>query len=107
MQGMGSKQIRNNDLEPIGVVKHNAPLNTRKCELQYLNFFVEDMTVNQIAENMFSQVGSEGNQFLLLKDITDQYKDDSVINKNNGFLTSKPGNLSAKKINIGWTLQME
>ena len=52
---------------------------------------------------MFSQIDSQGNHFLLLKKIKNQYKYASSITGNNGFLTSKYGNFHAKKTTIGWT----
>jgi hypothetical protein len=39
----------------------------------------EKYQANMIAENMFAQVDSEGNQFLLLQEITDHKKDHSAV----------------------------
>ena len=65
------------------------------------------MTVNQISENMLSQIDSQSNHFLLIKEINEHYKDSSAINRANGFLISKSGNVHAKKITRGWTFQVE
>ena len=39
--------------------------------------------------------------------INDNCKDDSVINKTNGFLTRKTFNMHAKKKNLRWNLKVE
>ena len=97
MQGVVRKRTRNDDCEPLGVVNQNPLLDTRKFEVQYLGGFVEKMTVNHITENMLLQVESEENHFILLKEITYQFKDSSAVNNNNCFLARNSGNLYANK----------
>ena len=75
----------------------NPLLGQIKYEVQYLDDFVEHMTQNQIADNMLLRVDYEGNHFLLLKDVTDYFKDSSDITNTNGLLTRQSGNLHAKK----------
>ena len=87
-------------------MNRNPLINTMKYEVYYLDGFVEEMTVDQIAENMLLQVKYEGDDLLLIKDISDQYKDTSVINKTNGFLNRKLGKFHANKTTIEWTLQV-
>ena len=65
------------------------------------------MNGDHTKENMLLQVESKVNHFLLLKDITDQCKNSYAINKTNGFLTIKSGNLHANKATRGWTLQVD
>ena len=48
---------------------------------------------------MLSQIDSQGNHFLLIKEINEHYKYSSAINRANGFLISKSGNVHAKKDN--------
>ena len=91
----------------FGVVNHNPLLDTRNYEVQYVDDFMEEMTANHIAENMLSQVYSEGNHFLFIKDITDHCKDSSYINKTDNFLNVKSGNLHVNHTTRGWTLQVE
>ena len=50
---------------------------------------------------------SERNYFLLINYINDNCKDDSVINKTNGFLTRKTSNMHAKKKILRWNLKVE
>ena len=105
--GRVKKRVQNNDGQAVGIVNRNPLLDTSKYEVEYFDGYVEEMTTNQIAENMLSQIDSEGNHFLLLKEISDHCKDASAINKVDGFLTSKSGNVHAKKTTRGWTLQVE
>ena len=69
--GVVRKRVRNNYGEPVSVVNQNPLIDTSKYEVQYLVFFVEDITVNQTTENMLSQVKSEKDHLVLLKYITD------------------------------------
>ena len=101
------KRINNNDGDPVGVVRRNPILNTSRYEVQYLDGFVEEMTSNQIADNMLSQVDSVGNHFLLIQEINDHCIYYSVINNSNDFLTRKSVKLYENKTNIWWTLQVE
>ena len=65
------------------------------------------MTTNQVTKNMLSHIDSQGNHFLLLKEINNHCKDASSINRTDGFLMGKSGNVQAKKISRGWTFQVE
>ena len=42
-----------------------------------------------IAENLYSQVDSEGHQHLVLKDIDDHERSDEVVDASDGFTTSR------------------
>ena len=59
--GTTLNRIRNNYGDPVGVVNHTPILNTNKYELQYMDYFMEDITANHITENMLFQVDSGGN----------------------------------------------
>ena len=56
---------------------------------------------------MLSHIDSKGKYFLLLKEINDQCKDASEINRAKGFMTRKSGNVHAKKTTRGLTLWVE
>ena len=65
------------------------------------------MTTNQNSRNMLSQIDSQVNHFLFLKEINDHCKDESEINRSDGFLTRKSGDVHAKKTARSFTLQVE
>jgi hypothetical protein len=51
---------------------------TREYEIKFKDGTHEKYQANVIAVNMFAQVDSEGNQFLLLQEITDHKEDHSA-----------------------------
>ena len=60
-----------------------------------------------IYENNLSQVVSERHHYQLLKDINDQSADGSELNRSNGLIRSRGGNLHTKKTTIDWKLEVE
>ena len=81
MWGVVSNRIIKNDGDLVGIVNRNPLLDTSKYELQYLDGFMEAMNENQTADKMLSQLESEGDRLLLIKETTDHSKDASTINK--------------------------
>ena len=75
-----------------------------KYEVEYLDGYIEEMTNNQISENMLSQIDSQGYHFFLLKKINNHCKYASAINMDDGFLTSKSVNVQENKTTRGWNL---
>ena len=65
------------------------------------------MTTNQNSGNMLSQIDSQVNHFLFLKEINDNCKDEYEINRSDGFLTRKSGDVHANKTARNFTLQVE
>jgi hypothetical protein len=59
------------DGKPIGRARANPLLDTREYEIEFTNGMHERDQANIIAENMYAQVDSKGNQFLLSQEITD------------------------------------
>lgn len=57
-------------------------------EVQFSDGTTEELTANVIAENMLSDVDSEGYHYQLLSEIVDHKKDGSAILKSNGFIRS-------------------
>jgi hypothetical protein len=59
---------------------------------------------NVIAENLFSQVDSDGRRFFVLSEITDHSADGRAIKQAYGFTRSYNGNQVPKQTTIGWKL---
>jgi hypothetical protein len=74
---------------------------TREYEIEFADGTHEKYKANVIAENMFAQVGSEGNhhQVLLLQEITDHKKDHSAVPISEG--TAHGANGQAKPTKAG------
>jgi hypothetical protein len=67
------------DGNPIGIGHSNPLLDTRIYKVQFPDGHTEEYAANAIAENIYSQVDEEGNQYLLLKETTDHSRDGSAI----------------------------
>ena len=74
------------DGEPIGRAHNNPLFDTREYEVEFTDGTHERYQANVIAENMCAQVDNEGNEFLLLKEITDHKSDESAIQIADGMI---------------------
>jgi hypothetical protein len=101
------KRARGEDGNPIGRRNQNPILDTREYEVEMPDGTIAEYTANTIAENIYSQVDSEGRQYLMLSEIIDHKKDLSAITKDQGFTTSYNGNRVKKKTTKGWKLCVE
>ena len=62
------------------------------------------MTTNQIAGKKLSQIDSQGNHLLEIKEINGHCKYASSINSSNIFIMRNSGNVHAKQTTKGYTL---
>jgi hypothetical protein len=101
------KRTRGLDGKPIGCA-HANPLFETPVSMKS-NLQVEHMRyqVNIIAENMYAQVDSEGNQYLLLQEITDHQSDNSAIPILEGTVCSANGLQKPKKTMRRWFLLVQ
>jgi hypothetical protein len=108
MQGTITKRAKDNDGNPIGRRHDNYLLDTRRYEVQLANGTSDEYYANVIAENLFSQVDSEGNQYVLMKEISDHRQDETAVPISDGWITMKNGRKSRKKTRTrGWQLLVE
>ena len=101
-----SKRVRYDDTS-TGEGNYNAVHDKSLREVEYPDGIMEQLAANIIAENMISQVDSEGHHYQVLTEVTDNKKDDSPINKVDGFINSSSGNLHWKRTTPGWKLLVE
>ena len=73
-------------------------------KVEYPDGTTEQLTDNVIAENMLSQVDSETHYYQVLTEVTGHKKDDSAIDKVDGFIKFISGNLHQKRTTCGWKL---
>jgi hypothetical protein len=84
--------------------QHANPLfDMRKYEIEFTDGRHEKYQVNVIAENMYAQVDDEGNEFLLLDEITDHKSGGTAIQIADGTITSANGTEKLKKTTHGWS----
>ena len=64
----------------------------------------ETFTANIIAENLYSQVNSEGNSYSILNEIVDHKSDGTAVLKDDGYKVTKEGLEHPKRTTRGWKL---
>ena len=74
------KRVRYYDTS-IGEGNYNVMHDKSLYEVEYDGGITEQLAANIIAENMLSQVDSEGHHYQVLTELTDHKKDDSAISK--------------------------
>ncbi|KAI2498914.1 Reverse transcriptase (RNA-dependent DNA polymerase) [Fragilaria crotonensis] len=91
-KGRVVKRAKGTSGEPIGRAHSNPLFDTREYVVEFTDGSTENYFANVIAECMYAQVDSEGNQYQLLSEITDHRADNSAIQIADGFVTSRNGN---------------
>ena len=95
------------DRNPIGRRHNNFYLDTRKYEVELSDGTTEEYYANVIAENLFSQVDSEGRQYVLMKEISDHKKDETALPTTDGWIQMPNGRKVRKRTTKGWSLLVE
>ncbi|KAI2509503.1 Reverse transcriptase (RNA-dependent DNA polymerase) [Fragilaria crotonensis] len=103
-KGRVVKHAKGTSGEPIGRAHSNPLFDTREYVVEFTDRSTENYFANVIAECMYAQVDSEGNQYQLLSEITDHRSDNSAIQIADGFTTSCNGNRIPKSTTRGWSL---
>jgi hypothetical protein len=108
LQGRVIKRAKEADGTKKGRAHQNPLFDTRAYLVEFKDGSVGEYTANIIAENIYSQVDSEGRSFSLLKEISGHRKDPNVaIKPEDGFILSANGNKVPKRTTRGWSLQVE
>jgi hypothetical protein len=107
IQGTITKRSKGNDGNPIGRRHNNFLLDTRQYEIELSDGRTEEYTANVIAENLFSQVDSEGHHYLLMREISDHKKDESAVPMADGWIDMANGRKVRKRTTRGWKLLVE
>jgi hypothetical protein len=81
-----TKHLKDKDGLPIGRANNNPVLDTRMCEVEYPYGHKASLAANTIAENMFAQVGDEGNRHVLFEKIIDHRTDGTEVKQQDAFL---------------------
>jgi hypothetical protein len=66
-------------------------LDSREYEVEFPDGATDVFTANIIAENLYSQVDSEGNSYSILEEIIDHKSDSTAVSKDDGYETTKQG----------------
>ncbi|MHA7927758.1 MAG: hypothetical protein ACX936_21375, partial [Marinobacter sp.] len=106
-RGIVRRRARNHSGEITGRANRNPLLDTRQYEIELDDGRVERYYANQIAENLYSQVDSEGRTRLMFSEIVGHRKDGTAVSKEEGYEYSRSGNKVAKKTTRGWKILVE
>ena len=79
-------------------------MDTIEYELEYDDGTHDRYFANVIADNLYSQIDSEGQQFLVLEEISDHQKDGTALEVADGYTVGHNGNRTPKKTTCGWQL---
>ena len=93
------KRAKNDAGDPIGRRHANPKMDTREYEVEFIDGTTERYSANIVAENIYSQCDSEGNQYLVLKEIIDHKSDESALRVGDGYTVGRNGNLHQKDYN--------
>jgi hypothetical protein len=105
-RGRVVKRSRGLDGDPIGRAHVNPLFDTREYEVEFTDGTHERYQANVIAENMYAQVDDEGNEYLLLSEITDHKSDGSAVQIADGMTRSANGQEKPKVTTRGWHLHL-
>ena len=101
MMGRVTKCVTDREGNPRGIQKTTLFADNSLYEVSFTNGRTEELTANVISEIMLTQVDSEGHHYQVIKDISDHSADGNALNKRDGFIRSRGGNLHVKKTSRG------
>ena len=105
-KGMVKIRLKGEDGRPTGRGHHNPLLDTRRYEVE-IDGIPHEYAANTIAENLYSQVDSEGRQQLIFREIIDHRKNEEAIPIDQGTVKTRGGQLRPKITTKGWELKVE
>ena len=99
------RRHRNADGDTIGTRDDNPVLDTRVYDVEFSDGSIKQYAANIIAENMYSQVDSDGYHIMLLDEIIDHRKNGHAVDKADKYLNTKRGR-KLRKSTIGWDMRV-
>ena len=108
-ENMSVGKVTKRALGPDGIVAgtydENPCLNTMIYEVEFPDGTLKEYAANVIAENMLTQVDSDGFSLTMLEGIIDYCKDESqAVSKSDKYLTTPSGQKRLRKTTVGWKL---
>ena len=91
---------------PKGRANNNPILDSREYRVEFDDGEVLEYAANIIAENLYSQVDSEGRRYLLMDSIIDHKSDKNAVAKDDEFVTLN-GKQHRKKTTEGWHFNVQ
>ena len=97
---------RNSEGNFIGRAHKLPALDSRVFTVRFPDGDEKDISYNLLAEHLYSQVDSEGNQYRLFNGLIGHRKRSSAVDKIDGYRHSK-GTKIRKKTTTGWDIEVE
>ena len=101
------KRMRDKDGLPIGTANDNPILDSRVYEVEYPDGHRASLAADVIAENLFSQVDSDGNRLAMFDDVVDFRTNGKQVTMEDGFVLTSTGTKRKKETTIGWELLLQ
>jgi hypothetical protein len=95
------------DGTPVGVAHSNPILDTREYEVSFPDRLTNCYAANMIAESLYSQVDTDGREFILMKEIVDHRSDGSAVPVDDAYYVDPNGRTSRRMTTKGWKLLVE
>lgn len=92
------------DGEPIGAYNSNPLLDTRMYEVEFIDGTMEAISANILAENILSQVDSEGHRQMLLDEIIDHRTTGEEVKKGDEFIITRSNTKRRLMTTKGWEI---
>ena len=98
---------RGTDGNPLGTANANPILDSREYEVKLPDGSTETFAANVIAESLYSQVDSDGREFVLMKDIIEHRSDGSAVPIDDAYYVTPQGTERRRMTTKGWHLLVE
>jgi hypothetical protein len=95
---------RDRDSNPVGCANDNPILDTRSYMVNFDDGIQTELTANMIAESLYSQYDSNGNQYVLLEEIVDHQRHPAAVKLSDQRIVRADGKIYLKHSTIGWQL---
>jgi hypothetical protein len=89
----------------VGIANNNPLLDTRVYEVEFPDGHREEYAANMIAESIYAEVDPEGNQYLIMDEITGHQKDENAITSEQQWIQNGV-NRQMRKTTQGWKLKI-
>ena len=100
-------RAKDSDGAIIGSYDDNPFLNTLVYNVQFPDGEVKEYAANVIAENMYSQVDTDGYRYQLLDSIVDHRKNGRALDQEDMYITTKKGHRRMRETTAGWDLLVQ
>jgi hypothetical protein len=98
-----SKRATGSDGKTVGTYNDNPILNSIVYEVEFPDGQVKEYSANTIAENMLTQVDSDGFTLTLMEGIVDYRKDEeTAVSKQDMYVVTRRGQKRLRKTTTGW-----